>query len=273
MLKQRILTAIALALVFSSTIFFFGEYGSNILFSAGLFISIRELFALTIKPEKSLRTIISVLLASLFWLFNVQSDIWLNFYFSFIGSLVWICILCFMVRYKFNGQWTLQIKWLHFLMGLVLLWICATGLLFVQRHFDSGGWILLYTLTLIWVADIGAYFVGKRFGRNKLASGISPGKTWEGVIGGIVCNLVWMCFVFLLSNGWDIVFWQFIVIGLFASALSVVGDLYESILKREAGVKDSGTLLPGHGGVLDRIDGVIAATPVFIFGLYVVGAI
>jgi|TARA_B110000285_G_scaffold180066_1_gene202982 phosphatidate cytidylyltransferase len=178
-----------------------------------------------------------------------------------------------MVRYKFNGQWTLQIKWLHFLMGLVLLWICATGLLFVQRHFDSGGWILLYTLTLIWVADIGAYFVGKRFGRNKLASGISPGKTWEGVIGGIVCNLVWMCFVFLLSNGWDIVFWQFIVIGLFASALSVVGDLYESILKREAGVKDSGTLLPGHGGVLDRIDGVIAATPVFIFGLYVVGAI
>jgi len=158
-------------------------------------------------------------------------------------------------------------------MGLVLLWICATGLLFVQRHFDSGGWILLYTLTLIWVADIGAYFFGKRFGRNKLASGISPGKTWEGVIGGIVSNLVWMCFAFLLSNGWGIVFWQFIVIGLFASVISVVGDLYESILKREAGVKDSGTLLPGHGGVLDRIDGVIAATPIFIFGLYVVGAI
>jgi phosphatidate cytidylyltransferase len=175
--------------------------------------------------------------------------------------------------YKFSGQWTIQIKWLHLLMGLVLLWICATGLLFVQRHFDAGGWILLYTLTLIWVADIGAYFSGKRFGRNKLAPGISPGKTWEGVIGGIVCNLIWMCIVFWLSNGWGIVFWQFICIGLCASAISVVGDLYESILKREAGVKDSGTLLPGHGGVLDRIDGVIAATPVFIFGLYVVGVI
>jgi phosphatidate cytidylyltransferase len=156
---------------------------------------------------------------------------------------------------------------------LALLWICATGLLFLHRHFDAGGWILLYTLTLIWIADIGAYFAGKRFGQNKLAPGISPGKTREGVIGGIVCNLIWMSFVFWISGGWGMNFWQFICIGLFTSAMSVVGDLYESILKREAGVKDSGTLLPGHGGVLDRVDGVIAATPIFIFGLYIVGAI
>lgn len=273
MLKQRILTAIVLVAVFSGVIFFFGEKGTRILFSLGLFVALRELFALTIKPEKTLGAIIAILFSSLFWLFNVKAGISINLYFSFVGSLVWVGILCFMVRYQFSGLWTTKAKWLHLLMGLVLLWICATGLLFLQRHFDSGGWVLLYTLTLIWIADIGAYFAGKRFGRNKLAPGISPGKTREGVMGGIVCNLVWMSIIFWFSGGWGMVFWQFILIGSCASAISVVGDLYESILKREAGVKDSGTLLPGHGGVLDRIDGVIAATPVYILGLYLVGAI
>jgi CDP-diglyceride synthetase len=106
MLKHRILTAIVLALVFASTIFFFGDYGSNVLFSIGLFVAIRELFALTIMPEKTLGIIISILLASLFWLFNVKSGIWLNFYFSFIGSLVWIIILCFMATNSVaNGRY------------------------------------------------------------------------------------------------------------------------------------------------------------------------
>lgn len=273
MLKQRILTATFLALVFVNTILYAGNAGASILFSLALFVAVRELFALTIKPEETLGIIIAILFASLFWLFNLKTGIRVNFYFSFVGSLLWISILLFMVRYQFSGQWTTSTKWLHLLMGLALLWICATGLLFVHRHFDAGGLILLFTLTLIWVADIGAYFAGKRFGRNKLAPGISPGKTREGVIGGIVCNLIWMSIVFWLSGGWGMALWQFIIIGLCASLVSVVGDLYESILKREAGVKDSGTLLPGHGGVLDRVDGVIAATPVFIFGLYAVGAI
>ena len=273
MLKERILTAIVLALVFAGTILFAGNAGASLLFSLALFVAVRELLALTVKPEKTLGIIVALLFASLFWLLHLKSGIRVNFYFSFIGSLLWVSILCFMLRYQFSGQWAIQVRWLHFAMGLALLWICATGLLFVHRHFDAGGWILLYTLTLIWVADIGAYFAGKRFGRNKLAPGISPGKTREGVIGGIASNLIWMSIVFWLSGGWGMTFWQFISIGLCASIISVVGDLYESILKREAGVKDSGTLLPGHGGVLDRVDGVIAATPVFIFGLYVVGAI
>jgi phosphatidate cytidylyltransferase len=273
MLKQRILTAIVMALVLVATIVFTGNAGASILFALALFVAARELFALTTKSENTLCILIAILFASLFWIFNLKSGIRVNFYFSFVGSLLWVGILGYMVRYKFSGQWATRIKWLHLLMGLALLWICATGLLFLHRHFDAGGWILLYTLTLIWIADIGAYFAGKRFGQNKLAPSISPGKTREGVIGGIVCNLIWMSIVFWISGGWGMNFWQFICIGLFTSAMSVVGDLYESILKREAGVKDSGTLLPGHGGVLDRVDGVIAATPIFIFGLYIVGAI
>ena len=132
---------------------------------------------------------------------------------------------------------------------------------------------MLYLLTLVWVADIGAYFCGRRFGKHKLAPGISPSKTWEGVFGGIGCNLIWILIVYQLSDGWGLTLWQFILIGLATSAISVVGDLYESVLKREAGAKDSGTLLPGHGGVLDRIDGVIAAAPVFVSGLYAMGTV
>ena len=159
------------------------------------------------------------------------------------------------------------------ILGYLTLWISAHALMFVHRHFDQGGWILLYFLTLVWVADIGAYFSGKRFGKHKLAPAISPAKTWEGVLGGIICNLVWMLIVYKLSNGWGLMLWQFILIGLATSMISVVGDLYQSILKREAGVKDSGNLLPGHGGVLDRIDSAIAAAPVYMIGLYAAGAV
>ncbi|MFT5657280.1 MAG: phosphatidate cytidylyltransferase [Gammaproteobacteria bacterium] len=273
MLKQRVLTAIVLALVFAGTILFAGNAGASLLFSLALFVAVRELLALTVKPGENLGIAIALAFSLLFWMLNLESGIRVNFYFAFVGSLLWVGILSFMLRYQFNGKWSNSVKLLHLVAGFALLWICGNGLLFLHRHFDAGGWILLYTLTLVWVADIGAYFAGKRFGRNKLAPSISPGKTREGVVGGIASNLAWMLIVYWLSGGWGMALWQFLIIGLCTSLISVVGDLYESVLKREASVKDSGTLLPGHGGVLDRIDGVIAATPVFIFGLYVVGVV
>ena len=145
------------------------------------------------------------------------------------------------------------------------------GLVYLQRQFEPGEWILLYLLTLVWVADIGAYFSGRRFGKNKLAPTISPGKTREGVAGGLLANLCWMLVVYLLVDGWGIDLMLFLVIGVATVAISVVGDLSISILKREAGVKDSGRLLPGHGGILDRIDSVIAASPIFVSGLFIAG--
>lgn len=131
----------------------------------------------------------------------------------------------------------------------------------------------MYVLTLVWVADIGAYFSGKKFGRHKLAPGISPGKTIEGVIGGLGLNAVWITVVFIITQGWGVAYIPFLLLGLVTAAISVVGDLYESILKREAGLKDSGKILPGHGGLLDRIDSVIAATPVYLAGLFILGAV
>jgi phosphatidate cytidylyltransferase len=124
--------------------------------------------------------------------------------------------------------------------------------------------MLLLALIIIWAADIGAYFAGKRFGRVKLAPSISPGKTWEGVIGGFVA----VVFVLLVARRWVEVDLAVIVpLGLAVATLSVVGDLTVSMFKRNAGLKDSGRIFPGHGGVLDRIDSVTAAAPLFALGI------
>lgn len=273
MLKQRIITALALAIVFAGAIMFADHRWVVVLFAVALFVAGYELVTLTLKPGVNLGLAIAIVFAVLFWLSNDFSGVRVNYYQSLTGLFLWIAIFGYLLCYRFSGQWSLSVRILQFFLGISLLWICAHGLVFIHQHFGRGGWILLYLLTLVWVADIGAYFSGRKFGKRKLAPDISPGKTWEGVAGGIILNLGWMLIVFQISNGWNVTLWQFLIVGLATSIVSIVGDLYVSILKREALVKDSGKLLPGHGGVLDRIDSVIAATPVFITGLYAVGAV
>jgi phosphatidate cytidylyltransferase len=120
-------------------------------------------------------------------------------------------------------------------------------------------------LILIWVADSGAYFVGRQWGKNKLAPRVSPGKTIEGLLGALAGGLIWgyagMVW-FEPKSGWLFVALCFVTV-----LFSVLGDLVESLFKRNAGVKDSGQLLPGHGGVLDRLDSLTSAAPVFVLGL------
>jgi phosphatidate cytidylyltransferase len=120
--------------------------------------------------------------------------------------------------------------------------------------------VLLAVLLLVWIADIAAYFAGRAFGRRKLAPAISPGKTWEGVVAGTAGALAWAIICGTMTEG---VYWApFLAAAAMLAALSVLGDLFESAAKRQAGVKDSGSLLPGHGGILDRIDSMTAALPV-----------
>jgi phosphatidate cytidylyltransferase len=128
-------------------------------------------------------------------------------------------------------------------------------------------WVL-FTLVLVQVADIGAFFVGRRFGRHRLAPNVSPGKTWEGVIGGFVASGLVAVFG---SVHFGVPLLQFLPLCLATVAFSIVGDLTESLLKRYAGLKDSGRLFPGHGGVMDRIDSVTAAAPVLSLGLLLIG--
>lgn len=125
---------------------------------------------------------------------------------------------------------------------------------------------LFYALSLVWVADIGAYFSGKKFGKNKLAPNISPGKTKEGLFGAVIATSLYTLlasYYFELDTGRAILL---VLLSVILTFISVSGDLYISFLKREAGLKDSGNILPGHGGILDRIDSVLAAMPVFLLG-------
>ena len=122
---------------------------------------------------------------------------------------------------------------------------------------------LLAVLVLIWIADSAAYFVGRAFGRRKLAPSISPGKTWEGAAGGAAGAMAWAIILATFTEG--IAWVPFLVAAAILAVISIVGDLFESAVKRKAGVKDSGTLLPGHGGILDRIDSAVAALPIAAF--------
>jgi phosphatidate cytidylyltransferase len=150
------------------------------------------------------------------------------------------------------------IRWIAGILVLVPLYIALLIL------YTADPMILLFALLIVWVADSGAYFAGKTMGRVKLAPQISPGKTWEGVIGGLVA----VALLTVLRSFWvetDLA--VLLPFCLAAGALSIVGDLTVSMFKRTAGVKDSGILFPGHGGVLDRVDSVAAAAPLFALGL------
>jgi phosphatidate cytidylyltransferase len=150
--------------------------------------------------------------------------------------------------------------------GLVLVpsWYALTAL----RAQEQGLSMLLMLLMLVWGADIGAYVAGKSFGRNKLMPAVSPGKTREGLWGGLaVCALVGAGFSLWLELELPASVYL-VLLSVMTGLVSVLGDLLESLFKRERGIKDSGKLLPGHGGVLDRIDSLTAAAPVFLVGLY-----
>lgn len=141
-------------------------------------------------------------------------------------------------------------------------------LAYVHGSNPQGPFLVLSLIAIIWAADVGAYLFGRQFGRVKLAPTISPGKTWEGVIGGLVFATV----VALLAGiALDLSLIAFVSVSLAATTVSVVGDLTISMLKRYVGLKDSGRLLPGHGGVLDRIDSTSAAVPFFFVGIQMAG--
>ena len=151
-------------------------------------------------------------------------------------------------------------------LGFFLFSASAVSIQYLRSFAPEGSaWLLFYALSIVWLMDIGAYFSGKKFGKNKLAPLISPGKTWEGVYGGLTVTAVLFIVVAFTVDWAHGNLWKLLVATFMAAVFSVVGDLYESRIKRAANRKDSSRLLPGHGGVLDRIDGVIAAVPVFAF--------
>ena len=264
MLKQRVITALVIAPIVLVLIFFAPYW----LFALAMFVMALagawEWSALSGRPGRTAR-IGSLLLFAAVALVGgyLQSSlphpeaivaycglalIW------WLVSLIWIAV--------WRGEFPLPVK---LLCGLLTL---LPSLGAVVAVWSVSPWYLLILLLITVSADVGAYFAGRAFGRRKLAPSVSPGKTWEGVWGGLAL----VAAVALVETHWlPGAPGAFILISICVALISVVGDLSESLFKRQAGLKDSGTLFPGHGGVLDRVDSLTAAAPLYWLGLHWLG--
>ncbi|MCM2355387.1 MAG: phosphatidate cytidylyltransferase [Arenimonas sp.] len=214
-------------------------------------------------PRAAFLTANALLMAALIWgggpsLFTLKL-------LSLVGVLWWVAAVpLWLARPAFASAdlpANRALKLMAGTLGVVPAW-CALGWLHAED--PLGPRWTLYALLVVWIADSGAYFAGSKFGRRKLAPSISPGKTWEGVYGGLAATALLAMVGFpLLGLGWTQLP-ALLVATLLVAGISVVGDLFESLMKRHSGVKDSGALFPGHGGLMDRLDSILAALPVFV---------
>jgi len=263
MLKERVITAAVLLVGFLAILFAAGEgvfQLSMTLVAAAAAYEWAALSGLTIKNSQIVS--FSVGLITLLLSFYLLHSGFV-FFVICVAALFWLYALLLLrkapVRLSIRNA-----DWLGCALGAGLIIVAVMSVQILRFSApEASAWLLLYALALVWVMDTGAYFVGKRFGRVKLAPKISPGKTREGALGGVAAACSLFLLTLLFGHWAPGLFWPVFIATVVAAPLSIVGDLYESRLKRAAGAKDSSDLLPGHGGVLDRIDGVLATLPVF----------
>lgn len=262
-MKQRILTALILAPLAIAAVLFLPTGAFMVLAAALLLLGLWEWTRLIGLQGHARRAVVLLLHAALFaWL------AWRGWpgvfpWLAILGVVWWFAAALWLTRMKFASEATAVNRTLKLAIGTLLVvpaW-CAMGM--VHGDGATGPAWALYALVLVWAADSGAWFVGSRLGGRKLAPSISPGKTWAGFWGGLgTVALVALIAVPVFGVSWSVAP-ALIAASLLTGLASVVGDLFESIIKRHSGAKDSGYLVPGHGGVLDRIDSVLAALPVF----------
>lgn len=267
MLRTRVITAVILAAVFLSALFWLPPPGWLAFVTCIAGVAAWEWGALMQLGQRT-RLLLAVLLIASCALLALlmpatlglsgelgNSGRQLGAFFYLPAAIFWLAIAPFwLVR-----RWSLANRFAGLGIGSVLL--LPTWLALVQLR-QAGPLALLGVMAFVWLADIGAYFAGRRFGKHKLAPNISPGKTWEGAIGGGLAGVVfcWLVAWKLPALPADsVLMWT--AIGVLFAAFSVMGDLFESLLKRQAGLKDSSNILPGHGGLLDRIDSLTSTLP------------
>ena len=258
MLKARVVTALVLVAAFLAVLFLLPPKAAGIVFALVAALAGWEWAGLMQAPARR-RVVFALLVLGLCLLFWTSPEQGFPLLWG-LSALFWLVFTPLWLRWKWSAACAT--------VGLVV--ILPTWAALVALHARSP-LLLLAAMALCWVADIAAYFTGRAFGQHKLAPAISPGKTWEGVAGAVVGVLVYgMAVAPLLPVVRDID--RLLLAGclLLLTALSVVGDLFESMAKRQAGMKDSSQLLPGHGGILDRIDSQTSTLPLVALGLYLI---
>lgn len=264
MLKTRIITALILISAFVPALFMLSDEAWAVAMLGITLLALYEWGALIKlnQAERFVYTAICAALGILVVIFIEEYGFHLFFYKSLlvflIATLFWLIVVPIWLIKRF----TIGSKPLMALLGILLMaplclaLICAKG---------ADPWLLLILLATIWIADSAAYFAGKNFGKNKLAPIISPGKTWEGVLGALIAVTIFAGILYFGFNVRNLAIFPLLWL---VAVFGVIGDLFESLMKRQANIKDSGDLLPGHGGILDRIDGLIPSLPIAIMAIY-----
>lgn len=269
MLKTRVITALLLMAVLLPSLFYLPQAQWALLLAAFVGVGAWEWGAL-LRWRDGTRRLLGIGFAGFCALVSFIAPEVIGASEVFQPAAFWVlCIYglsalfwCGLMPFWLRNKWCLGGGVAGLLVGLLLLF--STWLAIVQLRMLSP-LVLLAFFSVAWVADIAAYFSGRKFGKHKLAPSISPGKTWEGAAGAVIGVIIYGV---LVRSGFSfelIAMPMWIVLLVLITAISIIGDLYESMLKRQAGIKDSSNVLPGHGGVLDRIDSLTSTMPVIAF--------
>lgn len=255
---QRIKTAVILIIIVGVALFASDTPWLFVpLLAVGVTIAAHEWTKLMPAQRKPMHFVLLVLLLTMISL--LFPKMWLIWW--LMSVVIWLMALAWVWQYPTRTQWYGRRL---MTMGVIILTAAITAMFYLWQQ---SPWWLMYVFILVWCADSGAYFVGRKFGKTKMAPNVSPNKSMQGLYGGLT---VGMGVALFISMYWlkytGSVLLVFMLLSAMTIMASVLGDLFESMLKRRAGIKDSGTVLPGHGGVLDRIDSLLSATPIFALG-------
>ncbi len=259
MLKYRILTATVLLLIIFSMIWLLKSPWFGIWIAVFFLLSAYEWGGLVgLKPQICYSYVLCVA-------FSLYLAYFLSpLYLLTLALVLWLWAAAAIYTYQIHrGVLGFQIFWIKTICGVIMLAACWKASVLLQ---SASPWWLLMSYCICWLSDTGAFFAGRRWGKRALADKISPKKTWEGFWGGVVLTVF---VINLVALALHMALWQRILLipmVTISALFAVVGDLFVSLLKRQAGLKDSGRLLPGHGGILDRVDSSISSVPIFALG-------
>ncbi len=266
MLKQRIITALILAPLALGCVLFLPPVAFSIVIVLVIMLGGWEWANLAGFKESWQRVGFAAVTGLACWLVSEIPEVWV----LSVAVIWWLLAFVMVKQYPASARYC-ENRWLRLVMGILTLVPAWTGLAEL-KHVNPDGMSIIMVLLLVWAADVGAYFAGKNLGRHKLAENVSPKKTIEGLVGGLLASL---CIAAVIGLYHDFTFARglgFLLLTIVVVLVSILGDLFESLLKRERGIKDSSNLLPGHGGILDRIDSLTAAVPVFALVLVISGS-